>query len=208
MIKAFFLIFEPSVAWTRIAQARRGFAFILGVYLLPMILLASAVEGWGLHRWGKWQPKFERFKEFSNGGIITFEIVQVLLALLMVFISALLLLKISQTFESRHRYLEAFTTVAYGYSPLFLARLLDAGPTVHPATSWVIGIVLTVWVLYQGIPHVMQPDPTHAFGLYLAAMFVVVLVSSMARLLTALYLLGEVDYHHSWLTQNIPALFQ
>ena len=120
----------------------------------------------------------------------------------------MLLLKISQTFESRHRYLDAFTTVAYGYSPLFLARLLDAGPTVHPATSWVIGIVLTVWVLYQGIPHVMQPDPTHAFGLYLAAMFVVVLVSGMALLLTALYLLGEVDYHHSWLTQNIPGLFQ
>ena len=208
MIKALFLIFEPHVAWVRVAQARRGFAFILGVYLLPMILLASAVEGWGLHRWGKWQSKFERFKEFSNSGIVTFEIVQVLLALLMIFVSALLLLKISQTFESRHRYLDAFRTVAYGYSPLFLARLLDAGPTVHPATSWVIGIVLTVWVLYQGIPHVMQPDPTHAFGLYLSAMFVVVLVSGMTRLLTALYLLGEVDYHHSWLTHNFPNLFQ
>ncbi len=208
MIKALFLIFEPHVAWVRVAQARRGFAFILCVYLLPMILLASAVEGWGLHRWGKWQSKFERFKEFSNSGIVTFEIVQVLLALLMIFVSALLLLKISQTFESRHRYLDAFRTVAYGYSPLFLARLLDAGPTVHPATSWVIGIVLTVWVLYQGIPHVMQPDPTHAFGLYLSAMFVVVLVSGMTRLLTALYLLGEVDYHHSWLTHNFPNLFQ
>ena len=208
MIKALFLIFEPHVTWVRVAQARRGFAFILCMYLLPMILLASAVEGWGLHRWGKWQPKFERFKEFSDSGIITFETVQVLLALLMIFVSALLLLKISQTFESRHRYLEAFTTVAYAYSPLFLARLLDAGPTVHPATSWVIGIVLTVWVLYQGIPHVMQPDPTHAFGLYLSAMFVVVLISGMVRLLTALYLLGVVDYHHSWLTQNFPRLFQ
>ena len=208
MIKALFLIFEPHVAWVRVAQARRGFAFILGVYLLPMILLASAVEGWGLHRWGKWQSKFERFKEFSNSGIVTFEIVQVLLALLMIFVSALLLLKISQTFESRHRYLDAFRTVAYGYSPLFLAKLLDAGPTVHPATSWVLGIVLTVWVLYQGIPHVMQPDPTHAFGLYLSAMFVVVLISGMVRLLTALYLLGVVDYHHSWLTQNFPNLFQ
>ena len=208
MIKAFFLIFEPNVAWLRVAQARRGFAFILCVYLLPMILLASAVEGWGLHRWGKWQPKYERFKEFSVSGIVTFEIVQVLLALLIIFVSALLLLKISQTFENRRSYLEAFTTLAYGYSPLFLAKLLDAGPTVHPATSWGIGIVLTVWVLYQGIPHVMQPDPTHAFGLYLSAMFVVVLISGMARLLTALYLLGEVDYHHSWLTHNFPNLFQ
>ena len=30
----------------------------------------------------------------------------------------------------------------------------------------------------------------------------------MARLLTALYLLGEVDFHHSWLMHKFPNLFQ
>jgi len=30
----------------------------------------------------------------------------------------------------------------------------------------------------------------------------------MARLLTALYLLGEVNYQHSWLTHQFPSLFQ
>lgn len=208
MIKVFFLIFEPSATWERIAQARRGYGFILATYLLPMVIASTVVEGWGLQRWGKWQPKFQMYKEFTQGTIITFEVIQTLLLLAMVFLSALLLLKISQTFHGRHSYLQSFTTVAYGFSPLFLLRFLDAGPTMSPWTTWGIGIMLTVWVLYQGIPRVVQPDPTHAFGLYLSSMFVVVLTSAMARLLTALYLLGVVDFHHSWLTHKFPELFQ
>ena len=43
MIKAFFLIFEPSVAWERVAQSRRGMAFILFLFLLPMLLIVAGV---------------------------------------------------------------------------------------------------------------------------------------------------------------------
>ena len=121
MIKVFFLLFEPGATWDGIARARRGFSFILFVYLLPMIVISSAVEGWGLDRWGKWQPKFQQLKTFSNHGIVTFEAIQAALLLLMVLVSALLLLKMSQTFEHRRNYQQAFTTMAYGYSPLFLA---------------------------------------------------------------------------------------
>lgn len=208
MIKVFFLIFEPSAAWDRIARARRSFAFVLCLQLMPMILLATVAEGWGLARWGKWQSRFQKFREFSMPDIISFEAIQAGLLLLLVLLSALLLLKISQTFHNRGTYRDAFTTMAYGYSPLLLVRLMDAGPMVSPWTTWGIGIMLTIWIIYQGIPRVMQPDPTHAFGLYLSGMFVVVLTSGMARLLTALYLLGEVDFHHSWLTHKFPHLFQ
>jgi hypothetical protein len=213
MFKVFFLIFEPGVAWERIALARRGFVFILSTYLLPMILLGTAAEGWGLMTWGKWQPKFQKIREFtdhaavSSAGkyreIIGFEIVQTVLLILLVLVSALLLLRVSQTFHGRHTYLEAFTTIAYGFSPLFLLRLLDAGPMMSPWTTWGIGVGLTIWILYQGIPRVMQPDPTHAFGLYLSAMFVVVLTSGMARLITGMYLLGYIDFNHSWLTSKL-----
>jgi len=208
MIKVFFLIFEPAAAWEKVSQARRGFASIFFLYLLPMVALATAAEGWGLARWGKWQPKFQKFKEFSVGNVITFEVIQFILLVAMVLVTALLLLKISQTFESRRSYLRAFTTMAYGFSPLFVVRLLDAGPMMSPWVTWAIGFVLTIWILYQGIPRVMQPDPTHAFGLYLSALFVVLLTSGIARVLTALYLLGEVDFHHSWLTRKFPALLQ
>lgn len=208
MVKVFFLIFEPGVAWERIARARRGFAFIFATHLLPMIVLATAVEGWGLANWGKWQPQFKILREFPLSTIVVLEVIQALLFLAMVLVSALILQNISRTFQSRQTYLQAFTTMAYGFSPFFLVRMLDAGPMMNPWVSWAIGIVLTIWVLYQGIPRVMLPDPTHAFGLYLSAVITVLLMSAIARVLTALFLLGRVDFHHSWLSHKFPGLFQ
>jgi hypothetical protein len=184
---------------------------MLGWYLLPMILLPAAAEGWSMERWGRWQPKFQRFMDFSLHDIVVFETIQAALLLAMVLLAAQMLLVFSRTFQAfqkQRRYLDAFTTVAYSYSPLLLLRLLDASPAVSPWVSWGIGITLAVWVLYQGIPHVMQPDPTHAFGLYFAGIFVMVLSSALVRVPTALYLLGEVGFHHSGLAHKFPGLFQ
>ena len=146
------------------------------------------------------------FKDFPAQDVITFEIVQFVLLLAVVFVCALLVYKISQTFQDRLSFLQAFTTVAYGFSPLFLLHFLDASATMHPAIPWLIGVALTIWIMYQGIPRVMQPDPTHAFGVYLSATVVVVLTSGLARLLTAMYLLGNMDLHHSWLSHKIGPL--
>jgi hypothetical protein len=203
MIKVFFLIFEPSVAWEKIAQARRGFTYITVVHLLPLILAGTALETWGLHRHGKWQARFQLYKQFSTEEILNFEIIQFILLFAVVFVSALLVYKISQTFQDRLSFLKAFTTAAYGFSPLFLLHFLDASASMHPAVPWLIGIGMVIWILYQGIPRVMQPDPTHAFGVYLSAMIVVVLTSGLARMITGMYLLGYMDLQHSWLSHKI-----
>lgn len=206
MIKVFFLIFEPNVAWEKIARARRGFVYITIIHLLPLILAGTALEAWGLHRHGKWQGQFQIDKSFSDQEILNFEILQFVLLVAVVFISALLIYKISQTFQDRLTFLQAFTTAAYGFSPLFLLHFLDASAAVHPAVPWLIGIGLVMWILYQGIPRVMQPDPTHAFGVYLSAMIVVILTSGLARLITGMYLLGYMDLQHSWLSRKISHL--
>ena len=208
MLKVFFLICEPGVAWEKIAQAQRSYAFILGTYLLPMVLLVTAVEGWSLHLHGKWQPTFQRFKLFTDAEIKGYETVQALLLLLMVFVSAKLLHTASNNFHGRRSFHQVFTTVAYGFSPLLLMRLLDAAPMMNPAISWSLGVVLMIWVLYQGVPRVMMPDPTHAFGQYLSAIFIVALTSGMVRLITALFLQGNIDYRHSWFTTGIVKLFE
>ena len=66
MLKVFFLIFEPDVAWEKISQARRGLVFISVFHLLPLVALATVAEGWGLLNWGKWQPRFSRTKVFTD----------------------------------------------------------------------------------------------------------------------------------------------
>ncbi len=206
MIKVFFLILDPGAAWDKIAQARRGFAFITTVHLLPLILLYTVLEGWGLHDHGKWQPRFHMFRKFPQPDIQTFEIIQFFLLFAMVFVSALLVYKISQTFNQRLTFLPAFTTVAYGFSPTFFVGFLNFFATMHPVVTWVLGTVLTIWILYQGIPRVMQPDPTHALGVYLSVSLVLILTSGLARLMAGMYLLGYMDLQNSWLAHKIASL--
>jgi hypothetical protein len=191
MIKALLLIFEPIATWEGILRARRSTGSILVLYLLPLLLITSAVEGYGLVHWGKWQGEVSRVKTFTLGEAVVVEVAQFVLSLGVVFIGANLLKSIGETFHGRHTYNQAFTAVAYSLGPFFLLRLLDAFSGINPWVSWAIGICLTVAVLYHGVPRTMEPDPSHAFGLYLMSALLLVLVSALVRFVTAAYLQGK-----------------
>ena len=204
MFKVFFLIFEADVAWEKIAQAGRGFVFILATYLLPFIALVTVAEGWGLMHWGRWQPKLGKIRIFNDlQTVVHFEILHALLLLAVVFISALLLHVASEKFHKRRTYLQSFTLIAYGFSPVLLLQFLNLYPTVNPAVSWGIGIVLAIWVLYQGIPRLLQVLPVHAFGNYLCTVLVVLLLSGLVQTFTAMYLLGYINFQHSAITRAL-----
>jgi hypothetical protein len=161
------------------------------------------LEGFGLQHWGKWQPKFEIIRSFTSREVMVFESCQLLVWIATVLICALLILRVSQTFHERNNYLHAFTLTTYGLGPVFLLHFFDVFPGMNPFVTWGAGVALTIWILYQGIPRVLQPDPTHAFGLYLSASFVIVLTTGLFRSITAMYLLGYVNFQHSWLTREL-----
>jgi len=204
MIKALLLIFEPIATWEGIFRARRSMGFILAINLLPLLLITSAVEGYGLIHWGKWQGEVGRLRTFSPREAVVVEAAQVLLSLVVVFFGANVLKSIGETFHGRHTYTQAFTAVAYSLGPLFLLRLLDVFAGINPWVSWAIGICLTVAVLYHGVPRMMEPDPSHAFGLYLMSALLLVLVSALVRFMTAAYLGGKFPALRS-LISNLAA---
>jgi hypothetical protein len=191
VIKALLLIFEPAGTWEGIHRARRSIAFIVGLYLLPLLLLVCVGEGYGLVNWGKWQTEVARFKRFPIGEAVVVEGFQLLVSLGVVFVGANLVRSIGETFHGRHTYHQAFTAVAYGLGPFFLLRLLDMAPGISPWAAWGIGIILSGAVLYQGVPRMMAPDPSHAFGLYLMSVLLLVLMTGLVRFVTAAYLQGK-----------------
>jgi hypothetical protein len=191
MIKALWLILKPTSAWEWIVRAQRGVLFISLGYLLPMLVLSSMGEGYGLSHWGKLQGPISHPKIFAVGEAVVFEALQLLLSLLVVFVGANLVKAVGETFHGRHTYLQAFTVVAYGLSPVFLLRLLDMAPAISPWIGWAAGILLCFTVLYHGVPRVMDPDPPQAFGLYVTTSFLLLLISGLARFLTASYLQGK-----------------
>jgi hypothetical protein len=192
MIKALFLIFEPAAAWQRVVEARRGLGFLLLFYLLPMILILAALEGFSLMEWGRRQWDSNQMKIFTVEGMLAYEIAQSLATLAMVFICGQTVKALGNASYPRHSYIQGFTVAVCGLSPLFLMRLLDVFPAINPWLTWGVGILLCVATLYQGVPRVMQPDPSQAFGLYLMCSVMFAMITGLERFVTVWYLAGRI----------------
>ena len=192
MIKALLLIFAPASAWERVFRAQRSPWFVLGAFLIPLLVLSAAGEAFGLVHWGKWQNTVVREpRTFAPAEAAVFEVFQIVLTMAIILVNAGLLKSTGGTFHARHTLSQAFTTIAYGLSPLFLCRLLNASSDVPPWLSWAVGVVLSMMVLYHGVPRIMQPDPAHAFGLYVITCLLVLFTTGLLEMITACYLLGK-----------------
>lgn len=209
MIKALFLIFEPVAAWDRVALSRRGLGFIVTFYLLPMMAIVGAVEGYGLVEWGHWQSGINAKKFFTRPEAVVAETAEMLMMGVAVVVCAHMIKALSETFRGGQTYTQAFKVAIYGMSPLFLMRLLDAAPKMSPWIPWALGAMLCVKVLYSGVPRVMQPDPPHAFGLFVMSSLLVVMVTALERFVTAGYLAGNfksIERLVSHIASSLPFL--
>jgi hypothetical protein len=191
MIKALLLIAFPIPTWERIVATKRPWPMILFFYYLPFVLLTCLAEGYGLVKWGKPRGRFPKDVLFSVRHAVIFEIAMVLILVGIVFILAMLIKSLSETFHGRNSFNQAFTVAAYGLGPMLLFRMLDAFPDLSPWLTWGIGVFLAAAILYTGLPIVMQPDPPHALGLYLMSTLMLIFVTGLARFVTAWYLQGK-----------------
>ena len=191
MIKALLLIFSSQATWLRLAQTPRHWGVVLAAYVLPMLLLVSAADGYGRVHWGKPRGEIAKLKQYSTAYAAGYEAVQFILSLALVFVAAKLIKSLGETFHGRHTFSQTFTVAAYGLSPYFLLRLLDAFPQIFPWLTWIVGILLSISVLYSGIPLILRPDPPHALGLYLMTSLFLLMITGLLRFATTWFLLGK-----------------
>ena len=140
---------------------------------------------------GKWRGMVAHLETFPVKEAVVFEVGQFLLSVATVFVAASIVKSLGETFHGRHTYTQSFTAVAYALSPLFTMRLLDTFSSVPPWLTWAIGIVLSVGVLYHGLPRAMLPDPPQALGLYLMSALILIMITGVVRFITAWYLSGH-----------------
>lgn len=192
MIKALLLLVRPVQTWDGIDRSARSIAYILCVHLLPLILLTSVAEGYGLMHWGKkHQGEMSFIKKYELGEVVILETTQTILLAGMVFLGAYAAKAFGGTFHRRHTYRHAFTAVAYGCAPLLTLRLVDMSAWLNPWIPWATGMVLTVAVLYHGLPCILKPDPPHAFGLFFMTSVTLVVINGLLRLVTTFYYQGQ-----------------
>ena len=201
MIKAFLLIFRPVQTWGGIEVAKRSVAFVLCLHVLPLLLITSLAEGYGLMHWGK-QHKGEMslLQTYPLKQVVVIEVVQCIALVGMIFFVAFAAKAFAETFHKRNNFREAFTAVAYGASPLLLMRLGDLFPALNVWVPWAVGIVLMISVLYLGLPCLLRPDPPHAFGLYVMTSLTLVVVNAIMRLFIYLFHKGDLPKIEQMLT--------
>jgi hypothetical protein len=146
-----------------------------------MLLVVGGVEAYGLVHWGKVIRETGGRRFFEMNSVLTYQACYFGVSVLAVLLSAFFLRLLADTFQRRQLFAQALTVSALGMGPVFLARLADACPPVNPWVSWVVGAVVMVAVLYQGLPRVFHLDPAHALGTYMAAAMLMFLVTGMAR---------------------------
>lgn len=189
MIKALLLIFDPENTWVKIEQNPRGVASVFLTYLLPLLLLGTAVETWGMMTLGYDKGKIvERRVKLDQDFAARYATAEVALGLLTALVGAWLFKKVTQGFHTRHSYKETFATLGYSLGPVYLARMLDALPGVNTWLCWGIGAILGVAVLYRGVPRVLKPDPSNALGVYLTCSFLFLALTGVAHYVAQLVL--------------------
>jgi hypothetical protein len=181
MIRAFQLLISPAATWEKIAEGRHSVIFILATFILPLLLLVSVCEGFGLTHWGRQQNEFGRPTKINLSSAVVYEASQAVIGIVVIFLAAFLVKIIGETFHGRHKFEEAYAVVAYGLSPFFLVRLFDTFSIVPWWLTWPVGVLLALSTLYYGIPHVMRPDPAHALGLYFISALTLMIITGLAR---------------------------
>ena len=189
MIKALLLLIDPDNTWAKIEQNPPSVVSVFFTYLLPLLLLGTAVETWGMMKLGYDKGRIvERRVKLEQDLAARYATAQVALGLLTAVVGAWLFKKVTQGFHTRHSYKETFATLAYSLGPIYLARMLDALPGVNTWLCWGIGALLGVSVLYRGIPRVLKPDPSNALGVYLTCSFLFLALTGVAHYVAQLVL--------------------
>jgi predicted tellurium resistance membrane protein TerC len=181
MIKVLLLILSPFKTWEKIAEKNRGFLAVSILFVLPLIFIAAAGEGYGLLRWGEKRGEFAHISKVTRELALRYEIVQIALALIILFVGAQLLLSVARSFQLNATFSQAYSTVAYGFSPLFAVQLLDGIPMVNTWICWGLGAILSMTVLYHGVALMLKPDQTKGFGIYLTTVIFMLIFSGLAH---------------------------
>lgn len=181
MIEALQLLFSPFQTWERITTARPNLARVLLLYLVPFLLLGIGLETASLMHWGEKRGTIAYWSKVSEETAIQYAAVQILSIIGSIFIGAKILQWIAHSFQVRNTYAQTLTLMAYGFSPIILARYLDALPIFHTWLAWGVGALVALSVLYHGVALALRPEQTKGFGLYLVSVLLVLLSSGLTH---------------------------
>lgn len=190
MLKALNLSFSPEKTWQKTAENPPHVATALFISILPLMLAALAVEAYALARYGESFGEIGR-RIISQERVLKYALFYAVASWIVIFIGAALLKNMGSSFNLRSSYATCLILFGLAYTPIFLARLLDAVPAVNTWICWAVGVGLSMRILYHGVAWWLKPEQTKGFGLFIMCFIYVLVLSGLVHFASVQVLKGR-----------------
>jgi hypothetical protein len=160
------IIMTPKTEWPVIAAEEPNAMAILTGYVVPLAVVPAAATVIGTGLIG---GPFGASLTFGIGsGVVSFVI-----TVLGVYLTALVMDYLAPNFGSQKNFGRAMQTVAYSYTPAWVAGILN----ILPAIAWlgVLAGLYGLYLMYLGLPHTMK-TPEDKTIVYMVVTIIVLVV--------------------------------
>jgi hypothetical protein len=169
------ILTKPKEEWPVIAQERTDLATLYTGYIVILAAIPAVASFLGNSIIGVSMPFVGRIRwGFGHG--LTYMILQYVLTLVSVYISAFVIEKLAPSFGSKGDFIQALKLVAFASTPSWLAGILGIIPVL--GVLGILAALYGVYLFYVGLPYMME-TPTEKVIPYMLVSAVIIIVLSL-----------------------------
>lgn len=170
------ILLSPKSEWPAIAGEPTTVADLYKGYIIPLAAIPAILGFVQMSVIGVSMP-FAGTMRLGVGAGLTSMVVGYAMALIMVYIIALLVNALAPTFSGQKNNIQALKVVAYAYTASWVGAIAQIVPGLGLLIAIVAGIY-GIYLLYLGLPHTMKCPPDKAGG-YTAVTIVIAIVAGV-----------------------------
>ncbi len=156
------IVLNPKLEWPVIAPETTSVAQLYTGYVMPLAGFAAVMSFLHLSVIGVHIPFGGSMRMPLSSGL-TAAILSFGFALIGLFLLGLIINALAPTFAGRSDRRQALKVAAYAFTPAWLASLLALSPVLPTLLQW-IAFLYGIYVLYLGLPVLMQSPKDRALG--------------------------------------------
>lgn len=180
------ILTKPAEEWRVIAAEPADVQGLIRDYAAPLAAIPAVCQWLGFSLIG--------FGPFFRVGIVrgfVNAVVSWVMALIGVWISAVVIEKLAPTFQSKGNTVQAMKLVAYAMTPVWVAGVLNLIPALSPLV--IIAGLYAIYIFYLGLP-VLMGTPSGQVIPYMVVSAVVIIVLSIVLAMVATAISGVGGY--------------
>jgi hypothetical protein len=176
------ILTKPAAEWPIIAGETTTPTELITGYAAPLAAIPAVCGLIGMTVVGVPIPLMGTIRTGMIAGLSN-AIVSWVLALVGVYVAALIIEKLAPTFQSRGDTTQAMKLVVFASTPAWVAGVLSLVPALGVLT--IVAALYGVYLFYLGLPHVMHAPPDKVIPYMVVAAIVMIVLSVVFGYITA-----------------------